>query len=309
MNKTVFMFSGQGAQYTGMGKDLCENFTVANEVYEKASTLLGYDVLELSKTGTMEQISVTSVSQPLIYTLSMAAFEVLKSNGILPHAVAGFSLGECSALTAAGAMTLETGLTVIKERAAAMQKAAENASGAMYAILGAEQSDIEAICASTEGYVIPVNYNCPGQIVIAGEAISAENAAKSLAEKGAKAIRLAVNSAFHSSMMQSASEEFFDKIKDFSFNAPNVPVYSNVTGGLLTSSNIPEYLRTQMISPVRFIDEMAAMNAGGYTRFIELGPGKTLCGFIRKTLKGAEFANVEDKKTLEKTLKSLEFKV
>jgi [acyl-carrier-protein] S-malonyltransferase len=305
MIKTVFMFSGQGAQYTGMGKDLCENFNVANEVYKKASTILGFDVLKLSTTGTMEQISVTSVSQPLIYTLSMAAYEVLKTNGILPNAVAGFSLGECSALTAAGAMTLETGLTVIKERAAAMQRAAENASGAMYAILGAEQSDIEAICASTEGYVIPVNYNCPGQIVIAGEASSAENAAKALSQNGAKAIKLAVNSAFHSAMMQTASEEFFDKIKDFRFDAPTVPVYSNATGGLLTTSNTPEYLKTQMTSPVRFIDEMAAMNADGYTRFLELGPGKTLCGFIRKTLKGAEFANVEDKKTFE----SLKFRV
>jgi [acyl-carrier-protein] S-malonyltransferase len=302
MTKTVFMFTGQGAQYTGMGKDLCENFAVANEVYEKASNILGFDVLKLSTEGTLEQISATAVSQPLIYTLSMAAFEVLKANGIVPQAVAGFSLGECSALTAAGAMTLKIGLNIIKERAAAMQRAAENASGAMYAILGAEQSDIEQICADTEGYVIPVNYNCPGQIVIAGEADAAENAAKALADKGAKTVKLAVNSAFHSAMMQKASEEFFDAVKGFDFGTPTIPVYSNATGGLLETSDICTYLKTQMTSPVRFIDEMAAMSADGYTRFIELGPGKTLCGFIRKTLKGAEFANVEDMKTVEKAL-------
>jgi [acyl-carrier-protein] S-malonyltransferase len=302
MTKTVFMFSGQGAQYTGMGKDLCENFSAAKEVYEKASSILGYDVLKLSVEGTMEQISETALSQPLIYTLSMAAFEVLKENGIAPQAVVGFSLGECSALTAAGAMTLETGVRVIKERAAAMQRASENASGAMVAILGAEQSVIEEICESTEGYVVPVNYNCPGQIVIAGESAAAENAAKALAATGAKTVKLAVNSAFHSKMMQKASVEFFEAVKDMDFGKPAIPVYSNLTGGLLGTSYFAAYLKTQMISPVQFMDEMAAMSADGYTRFLELGPGKTLCGFIRKTLKNVEYANVEDKKTLEKIL-------
>lgn len=311
MKKKAFLFSGQGAQYTGMGKDLCDNFKAAKNVYDSASEHFGYDVLKLSCEGTSDELAQTSVSQPLIYTLSMAAFAVLKENGITPDAVAGFSLGEVSALTAAEAINLETGFKVIKERAKAMQAAAENSSGTMFAVIGADSDVIEKACEtaslSTGSYVIPVNYNCPGQIVIAGEETAAQAAAQSLTDSGLRVVRLAVNAAFHSKLMAPAAENFYNKISKYTFSKAKVTVYSNTTGDKVEISDIPSYLKKQMVSPVRFIDEMNAMSRDEIDTFVELGPGKTLCGFIRRGLKGSAAINVniEDSKTAGKCLEKL----
>jgi [acyl-carrier-protein] S-malonyltransferase len=309
MSKILFMFSGQGSQYSGMGKELCEQFVEAKEIYELASDTFGMDIKKISFEGTPEELSQTIISQPVIYTLSMAAYSVLSANGVAPQGVAGFSLGECSALTAAGVMDIETGFKVICARATAMENAASSAKGAMFAIIGCDTSQIEEACGSVGGYVLPVNYNCTGQIVIAGDEEYAVKASDILKEAGAKVVRLAVNSAFHSRLMEGAAADFSSKLTEFSFSPAKIPVYSNITGSLYNIDNIPAYLAKQMISPVRFSDELISASNDGYDLFVELGPSKTLCGFVRKTLKGAKFANVEDVKSLNSLLAILNSKL
>jgi [acyl-carrier-protein] S-malonyltransferase len=309
MKKTAFLFSGQGAQYAGMGKELYENFTTAKNVYDAASEQFGYDVLKLSCEGSAMELAETVISQPLIFTLSMAAYAVIAENGLTPDAVAGFSLGEISALTAAGAIKLETGFKVIKERAAAMQAAAESTSGTMFAVIGASSTDVEKICAdvteSKVGYVVPVNYNCPGQIVLAGEEAAAQAAANILSQSGIRVVQLKVNAAFHSKLMTSASMRFYDKISGFNFDNTKIVFYSNVTGDKEYITDLADYLKRQMTSPVRFDKQMEAMSRDGIDTFVEFGPGKTLCGFIRRGLKGAAGFNVEDLKTVQKCLETL----
>lgn len=309
MAKSVFMFSGQGSQYTGMGKELCENFTEAKNVYDEASEAFGYDVFKLSCEGNAKELAQTKVSQPLIYTLSMAAFRAALSKGAQFDAVAGFSLGEVTALTAAGAVSLKTGLKVIKERANAMQEAAESTKGAMFAILGSDSETVEGACESackrTGGYCAPVNYNCPGQIVIAGEEETVKSAAQELSDGGRRVVRLAVNAAFHSKLMQNASVRFFDKIKGYEFTKPAKTFYSNVTGDKVEIENAHEYLKKQMISPVRFSQEMESMKRDGISKFIEFGPGKTLCGFVRRGIKGMPFCNVENPDGVNKCIELL----
>jgi [acyl-carrier-protein] S-malonyltransferase len=226
--------------------------------------------------------------------------------------VAGFSLGEVSALTAAGVMTLETGFKVIKERAAAMQTAAKSSPGAMFAIIGASSADVEKVCAtvseSTGGYVLPINYNCSTQIVLGGEEVAAQAAAQILTDSGLRVVRLAVNAAFHSKMMTSASVQFYDKIKDFNFCRSNTLIYSNISGDKVDISDPASYLKTQMISPVRFADEMDSMSRDGINTFVEMGPGKKLCGFIRRGVKGATSFNVEDLNTAKKCIEALAVK-
>jgi [acyl-carrier-protein] S-malonyltransferase len=309
MKKTAFLFSGQGSQYAGMGKELCENFTAAKNVYDAASEEFGYDVLKLSCEGSDIELAQTVISQPLIFTLSMAAYSVIAESGFTPDAVVGFSLGEVSALTAAGAIKLETGLKVIKERAVAMQAAAESTPGVMFAVIGASSADVEKICAEASelkgGYVVPVNYNCPGQIVLAGEEESAQAAANILSESGIRVVQLKVNAAFHSKLMTSAAIRFYDKISNLDFERNKTVFYSNINGDKEDISDVADYLKRQMTSPVRFDKQMESMSRDGFDSFVEFGPGKTLCGFIRRGIKGASSLNVEDLKTVQKCLEAL----
>ncbi len=301
MKKTAFLCSGQGSQYAGMGKDLFEQFASARRVYECGGDILGYDLAKISFEGSDADLAPTGVSQPAIFAVSMAAyFAALEF--CEPDAFAGHSLGEYAALTAAGAFSLENGFRVISARAAAMQRAADENPGSMFAILGSDEATVAQVCEETEGYVLPVNYNSLNQTVIAGESEAAQRAADTLLAKGAKkAVRLAVSSAFHSNMMASAAEELRERMERIPISAPQKPFYSNVTGKLLEpGTDLRAYLARHLVSPVRFHEEVSAMLGGEITRFVELGPNKVLATLIRRGFEQAEAYNVENLKTLEK---------
>ncbi len=301
MRNIGFVFSGQGSQYVGMGRELCERYPAAANVYEQARNIFGEDFIHLCFSGELSELSKTLNAQPAIFTLSMAVLAVLKEQGIQPPLqIAGFSLGELSACCCAGVFSLQDGLKIVKLRAEAMQKAAEEFGGMMCAILNSDPETIEKVCAeTTEGYVIPVNYNAPKQTVIAGEEAAVHAAAETLAkEYRAKAIPLNVNAAFHSEMIRSASEAFGKSLEAFSFDLPHIQCYSNVTGKLAEKIDA-EYLQKQMISPVRWVDIVENMCRDGIDTFVEIGPGKTLCGLIKKINRQVQTFHVEDCNSLE----------
>lgn len=304
--KNIFLFSGQGSQYVGMAKELCEKYPEAKAVFDKANEVLGYDISDIAWNGPDEELNKTANSQPAIMACSLAAFEAAKAEGITFDGVAGHSLGEYAAMVASGVVTVEDGFKLIKARASAMQKAAENSSGAMYAIIGLDSSEVEKVCEETEGYVVPVNYNSSVQTVIAGETAACESVAAKFTEMKKKAIKLNVASAFHSRLMQSAADEFIETAKTVEYKPAKVDFYSNVLGLKLEDfTNMPEMLAKHIVSPVKFTSELAEMEKAGYENFIELGPNKVLTGLVKKTLKGKNAVNIENIATLEKALGSL----
>lgn len=306
MAKNIFLFSGQGSQYVGMAKELYDKYPQAKAVFDTAKETLGYDIGDICFNGPDTELNKTINSQPAIMACSLAAFEAAKAEGITFDGVAGHSLGEYAAMVAAGVVSVEDGFRLIKARAAAMQKAAEENSGAMYAIIGLSAEEVEKICEETDGYVVPVNYNSAVQTVIAGDTEACERAAAKFAEMKKKAIKLNVASAFHSKLMQSAADEFISAAKEISFNEPSVEFYSNVLGTKLNDfSDMPGLLAKHIVSPVKFTSELAEMDKAGYENYIELGPNKVLTGLVKKTLKGASAVNIENIASLEKALESI----
>lgn len=306
MAKNIFLFSGQGSQYVGMGKELCEKYPAAKAVFDKAKEVLGYDIADITFNGPEEELNKTVNSQPAIMATSLAAFEAAKAEGIDFDGVAGHSLGEYAAMVAAGVVTMEDGFKLIKARAAAMQKAASSSEGAMYAIIGLDAAEVERVCSEVDGYVVPVNYNSTVQTVIAGETAACEAAAAKFAEMKKRAVKLNVASAFHSKLMQSAADEFIEGAKGITFNKPEKDFYSNLLGEKLEDfSDMPTMLARHIVSPVKFTSELACMEKAGYENFIELGPNKVLTGLVKKTLKGKNAVNIENADTLAKALESL----
>ncbi|MHA7942102.1 ACP S-malonyltransferase [Formosa sp. 3Alg 14/1] len=288
----AYIFPGQGAQFSGMGLDLYENSKVAQELFEQANSILGFHITDIMFEGTAEDLKETKVTQPAIFLHSVILAKVLGDN-FKPELVAGHSLGEFSALVAAGALTFKDGLKLVSQRALAMQKACEIAPSTMAAVLGLEDSIVEDVCASIDGVVVAANYNCPGQLVISGETTAVEKACEALKEAGARrALLLPVGGAFHSPMMEPAREELAQAIENTTFSKPNCPIYQNVTATAVTDENeIKANLISQLTAPVRWTQSVQQMIADGATHFTEVGPGKVLQGLVKKIDRTAETAS------------------
>lgn len=281
--KTAYVFPGQGSQFPGMAKDLYETNAVAREMLEKANEILGFRITDIMFEGTAEDLKQTRVTQPAVFLHSVVLAKCLAE--FRPDMVAGHSLGEFSALTAAGAMEFEDALKLVAIRAEAMQKACEAVTGTMAAILGLDTQKIEEICASCEGTVVAANYNCEGQVVISGEMASVEEACAKMKEAGAKrALVLPVGGAFHSPLMEPARTELAEGIQKARFSTPVCPVYQNVTAQPSTNPDeIKTNLLAQLTAPVRWTQSVRNMIADGASSFVELGPGKVLQGLVTKT--------------------------
>jgi [acyl-carrier-protein] S-malonyltransferase len=287
--KKAYVFPGQGAQFVGMGKDLYDNNPLAKELFEKANDILGFRITDLMFAGTDEDLRQTKVTQPAIFLHSVILAKTLGSD-FTPEMVAGHSLGEFSALVAAGALSFEDGLKLVSARAQAMQKACEKQPSTMAAVLGLEDAKVEEICASVDGVVVPANYNCPGQLVISGEIEAINKACELLKEAGAKrALVLSVGGAFHSPLMEPARVELEDAIARTNFSKPVCPIYQNVNAQPQTEPEvIKQNLIAQLTSPVRWTQTVQNMIADGGGWFRELGPGSVLQGLIKKVNKDVE---------------------
>ncbi len=281
--KKAYVFPGQGAQFVGMGKELYETSPLANELFEKANEILGFRITDLMFAGTDEDLKQTKVTQPAIFLHSVILAKTLGEE-FQPDMTAGHSLGEFSALVAAGALSFEDGLKLVYARALAMQKACEANPSTMAAILALPDEKVEEICASIDDVVVPANYNCPGQIVISGSNSGIEKACELMKEAGAKrALPLKVGGAFHSPLMEPARVELSDAIESTRFSAPVCPVYQNVsTTGETDPDTIKQNLIAQLTSPVKWTQSVQQMVADGATEFVELGPGSVLQGLISK---------------------------
>lgn len=280
--KKAYIFPGQGAQFSGMGKDLYENSATARELFDKADEILGFKISKIMFEGTPEDLKQTKVTQPAVFLHSYAMAQCLESFD--PQMVAGHSLGEFSALAAAGALNFEDALKLVSARAIAMQKACDETPSTMAAIIGLEDSVIEEVCSNCPGMVIPANYNCKGQVVISGETEAVNEACARLKEAGARrALILQVNGGFHSPLMEGARQELAKAISVTEFHAPICPVYQNVTALPTTDPEvIKSNLLEQLTSPVRWTQSVINMLEDGAEQFIELGPGNVLQGLVRK---------------------------
>ncbi|MFD0976533.1 ACP S-malonyltransferase [Salinimicrobium gaetbulicola] len=290
----AYVFPGQGAQFSGMGKDLYEKSALAKELFDKANDILGFSITDIMFTGSAEDLKQTRVTQPAVFLHSVILSKVL-GDSFKPDMVAGHSLGEFSALVANKVLDFEDGLRLVSKRALAMQHACEIEESTMAAVLGLEDEMVEAICADTKGIVVAANYNCPGQLVISGEQLAVEKACEELKERGARrAMILPVGGAFHSPLMEPAREELAAAIENTKFSNPICPIYQNVTTFAVTDpSEIKENLIFQLTAPVKWTQSVQNMIKDGATEFIEVGPGKVLQGLVKKIDRSAEVSSAE----------------
>jgi [acyl-carrier-protein] S-malonyltransferase len=279
----AYIFPGQGAQFVGMGLDLYENYPIAQELFEKANKILGFNITDIMFEGTPEELKQTKVTQPAIFLHSVILSKVL-GDSFKPDMVAGHSLGEFSALVANGVLNFEDGLKLVSQRALAMQKACELQPSTMAAVLALADDVVEKICEETPGVVVAANYNCPGQLVISGEVEAINLACEKMKEAGARrALVLPVGGAFHSPLMEPAREELAAAIENTVFSTPSCPIYQNVTTtAVLDPEEIKKNLISQLTAPVKWTQSVQNMVKDGATLFTEVGPGKVLQGLVKK---------------------------
>ena len=288
----AYIFPGQGAQFTGMGKDLYEQSELARELFERANEILGFRITDIMFEGTAEELKETKVTQPAVFLHSVILAKTL-GESFKPQMVAGHSLGEFSALVANGALSFEDGLRLVSKRALAMQKACEITPSTMAAVLGLEDKIVEDVCLSIDGVVVAANYNCPGQLVISGETSAVEKACIAMKDAGAKrALILPVGGAFHSPMMEPAREELAAAIESTEFSTPICPIYQNVPASAVAlPEEIKKNLIIQLTAPVRWTQSVQQMIKDGATLFTEVGPGNVLQGLVKKIDGSAETAS------------------
>ncbi|HHX62698.1 MAG TPA: ACP S-malonyltransferase [Epulopiscium sp.] len=300
--KVAFLFSGQGAQSVGMGKDLYNYYSESKTIFNNANDILGWDLKKLCFEDPEDLISQTRYTQPALFVASAAAFVAAKANGIMPNIVAGFSLGEYTALFASGALSFEQALSLVEKRAIYMDQISETVNGTMAAILGLSIEKVDTLCKEQDTGIVEVaNDNCPGQVVISGEAKAVERVCEMAKESGAKrALPLNVSGPFHSILLEEAAKQMEDEVKLIQIAEPIIPIISNVEARPINAEEIRKNIPLQIKSRVRFRESIEYLIAQDVDQFVEVGKGKTLCNFVKKTDKSKTVCHIESPETLQK---------
>lgn len=307
MSNTAFLFSGQGAQTVGMMKDIADASEAARAVFETADRVLGRSISKICFEGPQEELNLTHNTQPCMLAAELATFAALKAQGIEPDVVAGFSLGEYAALVAAGVITLEDAFRIIQIRADAMQDACPVGKGAMAAITKQDAATVQTLCDEAEGYVVPVNYNCPGQIVVSGESEAVDQVCALAKSRKIRAIKLSVSVPSHCALMSPAASKLAETFKTIDFHTPILPCYSDVDAQpYAQNADVADQLCRQVQSPVLWEQVMRNMYADGVRTFVEIGPGTTLSKFVAKTIENARIYSINSQENFEEFLRDME---